>query len=206
MTTLEKTYELKERATTPRREDVFSISDLASDVDGPTRRSFWVVEDRIAGGAYPGKKGKHDDPNNPKALRELLAAGIDVFINLTQDFPGGTDQHLRHYDQGAEGKAIIERHPIVDNSIPAFETMEEIIDSMNKHLQEGRNVYVHCWGGSGRTGTALGCWLVDNKLVTEETVLDTLYELRRGDLDGGHKDIPQTIEQAEFIFDWSRRR
>jgi len=175
---------------------------LAENSLGPTRRSFWVVEDRLAGGAYPGKKGRHDDPDNPKAVQDLLAAGIDVFINLTQDFPGGTDEHLNHYDLGAEGKAVIERHPIIDVSIPRFDTMSEIIDSINGHLSEGKNVYVHCWGGSGRTGTVLGCWLIDQKLATGETVLNTLSELRRGDLDGGHKDIPQTIEQAEFIFDW----
>ena len=176
--------------------------ELATEVYGPTRRSFWVIEDRLAGGAYPGKKGRHDDPDNPKAVRDLLFAGIDVFINLTQDFPGGTDEHLKHYDLGADGKAIVERHPIVDVSIPTVETMRRIVTSINTHLSEGRNVYVHCWGGSGRTGTVLGCWLIDNELATGETVLNALYELRRGDLDGGHKDIPQTLEQAEFIFNW----
>ena len=182
--------------------ETISEMQLAQNSLGPTRRSFWVVQDRLAGGAYPGKKGRHDDPDNPKAVQDLLAAGIDVFINLTQDFPGGTDEHLNHYDLGAEGKAVIERYPIIDVSIPRFDTMSEIIDSINDHLSEGKNVYVHCWGGSGRTGTVLGCWLIDQKLANGETVLNTLSELRRGDLDGGHKDIPQTIEQAEFIFDW----
>ncbi len=116
--------------------ETISEMQLAQNSLGPTRRSFWVVEDRLAGGAYPGKKGRYDDPDNPKAVQDLLAVGIDVFINLTQDFPGGTDEHLNHYDLGADGKAIIERHPIVDVSIPTFDTMSEIIDSINAHLSE----------------------------------------------------------------------
>ena len=32
-------------------------------------------------------------------------------------------------------------------------------------LGEGRTVYVHCWGGIGRTGTVVGCWLVRHGLT-----------------------------------------
>ena len=35
--------------------ETISEMQLAQNSLGPTRRSFWVVQDRLAGGAYPGK-------------------------------------------------------------------------------------------------------------------------------------------------------
>jgi len=61
---------------------------------------------------------------------------------------------------------------------------------------------VHCWGGSGRTGTVVGCWLLEVGLATHANVLETVQRLRIGDLDGGHKPSPQTREQADFILNW----
>jgi len=176
--------------------------ELAKGIDGPTRRSYWVVENRFAAGAYPGKKGYKDDRDNPEALSLLIDSGIDVVVNLTQDYPGGTDEHLSHYDAGAKGKALIQRFPIVDVSIPSIDLMAEILDSINGHLGMGKNIYVHCWGGSGRTGTVVGCWLLESGLASTSSVLETVQNLRIGDLDGGHKPSPQTLEQAEFILNW----
>jgi len=176
--------------------------ELAKGIEGPTRRSYWVVENRFAAGAYPGKKGHKDDRDNPEALSHLIDSGINVVVNLTQDYPGGTDEHLSHYDAGAKGKALIQRFPIVDVSIPTIDLMAEILDSINGHLAMGKNIYVHCWGGSGRTGTVVGCWLLESGLATTFTVLETVQNLRIGDLDGGHKPSPQTREQAEFILNW----
>ena len=176
--------------------------ELAKGINGPTRRSYWVVENRFAAGAYPGKKGYKDNRDNPEALSLLIDSGIDVVVNLTQDFPGGTDEHLSHYDAGAKGKALIQRFPIVDVSIPTIDLMAEVLDSIKGHLGMGKNVYVHCWGGSGRTGTVVGCWLLESGLATTSNVLETIQNLRIGDLDGGYKPSPQTREQAEFILNW----
>ena len=95
-----------------------------------------------------------------------------------------------------------QRFPIVDVSIPTIDLMAEILDSIKGHLGMGKNVYVHCWGGSGRTGTVVGCWLLESGLATTSTVLETIQNLRIGDLDGGYKPSPQTREQAEFILNW----
>jgi protein tyrosine/serine phosphatase len=70
-------------------------------------------------------------------------------------------------------------------------------------LAAGRNVYVHCWGGSGRTGTVVGCWLRRHGLAEPEEVLGVLQELRgSGDRDGGHKDTPQTPDQRWMVESW----
>jgi len=178
--------------------------ELAANVIGPTRRSYWVINNRFAAGAYPGKNGPSDNPDDPDALKRLVDEGINVTINLTQDYLGGTDWFLSRYDAGGKGNVSIERFPIVDGSIPSNKLMREILDSINTHLDAGKNVYVHCWGGSGRTGTVVGCWLLEKGLAESGNILDVLHVLRMGDLDGGHNPTPEKIEQVEFILNWIR--
>ncbi|MBT4185578.1 MAG: hypothetical protein HOE14_00020, partial [Gemmatimonadales bacterium] len=121
---------------------------LAPDgVPGPTGRSYWVVENRFAAGAYPGKKGRRELERVPEVVEQLLDAGLDRFVNLTQDYPGGTDGHLTHYDSDVEPHAEVDRYAIRDVYIPTDEFMVEILDAIDDDLAGGHNVYVHCWGG-----------------------------------------------------------
>ena len=173
-------------------------------VFGPTAHSYWVIEGRFAAGAYPSKPGYTGSGPIPAPLEQLLNAGIDVFINLTQDYPGGTDQHLTRYDPGAEGRAEIVRYPIADQELPegGASEMAMILDRIDTALDDGQNVYLHCWGGSGRTGAVVGCWLRRRDLVDADSILDRMQELRLGDREGGFKHTPNTLEQAEFIVRW----
>ena len=163
---------------------------------GPTYRSYWVVEGRLAAGGYPGQHGH-------EMVGELLDAGIDLFVNLTQDHPGGTDSHMPRYDDEVEAAAAdVRRFPIPDLGLPTHDLMVEILDTIDAGLDAGRRIYVHCWGGSGRTGTAIGCWLRRHRLTTPGDVIKSMNRLRDGDLGGGHKPTPNTPEQAEFIVNW----
>ena len=163
---------------------------------GPTYRSYWVVEGRLAAGGYPGQHGH-------EMVGELLNAGIDLFVNLTQDVPGGTDSHLPRYDDEAEATgAEVRRFPIADLGLPSHDLMVQILDMIDEGLDAGHGIYLHCWGGSGRTGTAIGCWLLRHGLATPDDVIELLNRLRDGDLGGGHKPTPNTPEQADFIRSW----
>jgi protein tyrosine phosphatase len=71
----------------------------------------------------------------------------DYLPNLTELLPG-------------PGRSIqFSRHPIVDGSIPCTKLMVEILDRIDAAIERGGVVYVHCWGGRGRTGTVICCWL-----------------------------------------------
>jgi protein-tyrosine phosphatase len=63
-------------------------------------------------------------------------------------------------------------------------------------------VYVHCWGGVGRTGTVVGCWLLRHGMATPDNVIETIRLLRRADPVRGHRPSPETPEQRRFILDW----
>ncbi|MCP4845623.1 MAG: protein phosphatase, partial [Actinomycetia bacterium] len=76
------------------------------------------------------------------------------------------------------------------------------LDSIDAGLDADCGTYVHCWGGSGRTGTAIGCWLRRHELATPDDVIELMNRLRDGDLGGGLKPTPNTPEQAAFIRAW----
>ena len=139
---------------------------------------------------------------------QLLNAGLDCFVNLTEDKADGgdseftlSDSDLTRYDDLC-GNAIIDRRPIVDVSIPTVDQMIETLDAIDTYIASGRNVYVHCWGGKGRTGTVVGCWMVRLGHVLPEDATYKLSRLRRGDLEAGHQRSPDTREQVDFIESW----
>lgn len=189
---------LRERAAAPF-DGRFMDMDLAGGGQpGPTDRSYWVVPGRFAAGAYP-----NPDPRNDK-VGQLLDAGINLFVNLTQDYPGGTDSKMNRYDtRAAERLATVVRRDIADNNVTSTDRMIDILDVIDHHLRDGRKVYVHCWGGSGRTGTVVGCWLRRHGYTPSGEVIDLLRRLRsEGDLKGGHKPTPQTEAQHRMVLEW----
>ena len=167
---------------------------------GPVSRSYWIVEGRLAAGAYPDPRGAGNRAGG------LLDAGFDLFINLTEDLPGGGDDHLSRYDGRAAGRgAIVHRFPVADMDIPTEALMERILDGIDRGLDEGRRVYVHCWGGLGRTGVVIGCWLVRHGHASGKDVEGILDGLRLGDREGGRRESPQTPAQFRMMRGWPQR-
>ena len=174
---------------------------LATDgIRGPVSRSYWIVEGRLAAGAYPDPRPDCD------RIGLLLEAGFDVFINLTEDHPGGGDEHLNRYDRRASERAgIVRRFPVADMSIPTEALMERILDAIDEGLNEGRRVYVHCWGGLGRTGVVIGCWLIQHRYAHPDNVGEVLQNLRVGDREAAGRPSPQTPAQRRMMQAWARR-
>ena len=173
---------------------------LAAGTEGPVSRSYWVIEGRLAAGAYPDPRPDRD------RIGPLLEAGFDLFVNLTEDLPGGGDDRLSRYDgRAAERAATVRRFPVVDMDIPTDALMERILDGIDRSLDEGRRVYVHCWGGLGRTGVVIGCWLVRHGHASGENVEGILDALRVGDREGGRRASPQTPAQFRMMRGWPQQ-
>lgn len=169
---------------------------------GPTNRSFWVVEGRFAGGAYPGKK-KPGRALHLDVAQQLLDVGVNLFVNLTQDYPGGTDEHLRRYDDWVKEVAEVQRFPITDVSVPSDpQVMVDILDCIDEGLANEKLVYVHCWGGVGRTGIAVACWLIRHGYAPPEETIALLSRLRSGDKGAGMRPSPEAQDQEEFVASW----
>ena len=160
--------------------------------DRPMANTYWVVPGRFAAGEYP---GAWDRGEAAARVRTLLQAGIDCFIDLTQ-----RDEGLEPYaeiaaqETGRLGTEFVHaRHAIVDMSVPrSRQQTARILDAIDEALDAGRNVYVHCWGGIGRTGTVVGCWFVRHGMTGDEALAGD-----RGTVAGNGEEVPPTPLAAD---------
>ncbi len=56
--------------------------------------------------------------------------------------------------------------PMTDFVHPTIEQIVPAVDFLDQCLSEGRNVYVHCRAGKGRSATVVMCWLVSRAGMT----------------------------------------
>ena len=80
--------------------------------------------------------------------------------------------------------------------------MTAILDAIDDSLTAGKPTYVHCWGGVGRTGTVIGCWLLRHGLAEPSNVLEVLMRLRKQDQERRQRMSPETAEQQRFVKSW----
>lgn len=177
----------------------------AGDPPVPLPQTYWVEPGRLLAGEYPGAPG--DDEARQK-LRALLRAGVDLFIDLTEPGESGLRPyaHLLTEEAAALGsEAEHRRLAIADFHVPTVAHMRAVLDAIDSALGAGRTVYLHCWGGVGRTGTVVGCYLVRHGLTGEEA-LERVAALYRSTPKGQRRPdrpSPETAAQAEFVRDWA---
>ena len=83
--------------------------------------------------------------------------------------------------------------------------MTNMLDEIQNWLAQGHIVYVHCWGGVGRTGTVIGCWLRRSGL-TGEQALNQVAQCWRAMSEEKllrHPESPEFEAQKQFVRDWS---
>lgn len=159
---------------------------------------YWVEPGRLLAGEFP---GDFDRKVTRRQLGALLDAGVRTFVDLTE--PG----ELIHYEpiliDEAERRGIdisYHRHAIRDLDVTTPDGMRAILDVIDDALQRDAPVYVHCWGGIGRTGTVVGCWLVERGRTGEEALADIVL-LR----DRTRKRLTRSPEmpgQNDFVREW----
>lgn len=154
--------------------------------------SAWVREGVLLAGPYP---APHDDAAARARLRALLAAGITVFVDLTEE--GERPPYLETLrDEAARGGrgAVHYRLSIPDFGVPDEAHMVTILDTIDGAIAAGQAVYVHCLGGVGRTGTVVGCYLARHGAGGEEALRRVAALLGEGS--------PETEAQRQFVRRW----
>lgn len=158
----------------------------------PTFNSY-AVKEWLYAGEYPG------DRNEDKAklkLRQFKRFGITHFIDLTEE------GELQSYESLIRGKMRYIRFPVVDQSIPqSIDAVRELIESiMQIHRESSSNkVYIHCWGGVGRTGTIVGCLLASMHGTDYEMTIRELRRLWSDCPKSATRVSPENLEQCNFI-------
>lgn len=162
----------------------------------PINSCYWVDPGRLLAGEYPGDV---DDESAQRKLARLTDAGVTAFIDLTEE------GELYPYAHWLENVAY-ERFPIPDCSVPDSTTLTiTALDAIDQHIVEGRLVYVHCWGGVGRTGLIVGCWLARHGDDGADA-LTRLRELWRSCPKSRDRKSPETPEQERYVQEWKEPR
>lgn len=163
----------------------------------PIENCYWVVPGKFLAGEYPRNK---DEASSRAKIDALVSAGVNTFIDLTEE-----DEKLLPY-AGLLAGAIHLRLPIRDVSIPVSKsTTVLILDTIDRHLKGEQVVYLHCWGGIGRTGLIVGCWLARHGLAGKSALL-RLGELWRQCPKSSFRNSPETKEQQRYIVNWKEHR
>jgi protein-tyrosine phosphatase len=170
---------------------------------GPIPDSYWLIPGSLLAGEYP---GTYVEADTREKLAKFLDAGIRTFINLTEERELSRYEHILEAlsaERGIETTHI--RQSICDYRTPRERLqMVSILATIRDEIAAGRPVYVHCWGGIGRTGTVVGCWLVEQGLTGDEA-LHRIAELRRS-TPGSHLRSPESDDQCRYVREWAEER
>jgi len=167
--------------------------------------AWWVEPGRLVAGAYPG----HPDPAlEARQLGALLDAGVGAVVSLLEEGEAEARAGRGHADALARlarerGRSLaLHRHGIEDHDVPDPETLRALEARLDAARRAGSCVYLHCWGGRGRTGTVAALELVRRGLAAPA---DALAEVaaRRAGLPGSS---PETPAQAAFVRTHAARR
>ena len=130
------------------------------DIQRPLKQSYQVSE-HLWAGEYPGDKNGECAKDK---LNRMMQFGVRCFFDLTEE------GELIPYKDLLPSYVSYTRFPIRDVSVP--QSIEDVRQLVKTILQKADGthgeVYVHCWGGVGRTGTIIAC------LIAEEMESPTL--------------------------------
>ena len=167
----------------------------------PFSNSYWLEPGRILCGEYP---RDFDDLEDHEGMGAILGAGARVFLDLTEEGelkPYTPIALTNALELGIDpGELEFRRFPIRDVSVPkSQEEMRAILRAIRLARHQGKVVYLHCWGGRGRTGTVAACALRDLFCLDGDEALSGLAERWLGCAKSEWSESPETDEQREFV-------
>ncbi|KAG9032252.1 hypothetical protein FRB95_001648 [Tulasnella sp. JGI-2019a] len=167
--------------------------------------------------------------NGNKALTALLDIGVRDFYDPTEAW------ELLPYSQILQGIAIERgwshkeynsvgeaessgatnnekfvrygRFSIYDGGLPDRSTLHGVLQAIQGSASRGRKAVVNCFGGIGRTGTIIGCWLIQSGTVKQtedhsdgQKALDMLKRTWRGvEPNWRAPQTPENAQQMAFV-------
>ncbi len=160
-----------------------------------TVHGWWVEPGAVLAGEYPGAK----TPAAAEAKIDLLVDhGVRTFVDLTEPVDG-LAPYRDHVASIAERRGLDLQHlpfPIPDMGVRPHDGYDEIVAAIHAGCEHGV-VYVHCWGGIGRTSTVVGCLLVDGGLDADAALAD--IDRRRSVTRKADRAAPQTDAQIDVV-------
>ena len=137
-------------------------------LNGPTYESNWILPKVAAFGSLC--VGAYPETHNAY-LNKLLAAGLNTFVCLNDEY-GTRDHRGDYFEPYAKNNSRIPADRFIwkkikDMGVGSDEDLLEVAAEVVERIKRGENVYLHCAGGHGRTGTYLA--IILHKLYPELT-------------------------------------
>jgi protein-tyrosine phosphatase len=130
--------------------------------------------------------------------------GVNRIVDLTETGEADVDYpiHISNEASSLKMQVTYNRFPIPDWCTPSQEKMVEILDMLDIALSESKMIYLHCYGGKGRTGTVVGCYLVRHG--TPGTQALNMIQTLRKDIPGNIEKSPETEAQRKMVMEWTK--
>ena len=170
----------------------------------PIKNSYSVHKDlNIFAGEYPGAKDMNEC--RMKVQDVFCWSNIKYFYDLT------CEGELTPYAHFLEGKKCYFRFPIPDCGVPANTAIvarlcQEIIYRGENGTKPYDGIYIHCWGGVGRTGTIVAClyaYLMKNQGMSVEEIYSKSMQQLQASFSKCPKSkfrvSPENNMQREFV-------
>jgi len=167
----------------------------------PIDNSFWVIPDVLLAGEHPGAAG---DDELPRRLRRFLVSGVSQFIDLSDKSECQAYQEILDGESETLGIDVrYSHHPIRDRGIPRSPVqMAAVFRDISDALAQGQISYIHANRGVGRTGVAVGCYLVECGLPPDRAVRKLAILYSAMERSAWEPSIPETEQQLEYIRHW----
>ncbi|CAE6972203.1 unnamed protein product [Symbiodinium sp. CCMP2592] len=186
----------------------------------------WLLPGHLMIGRYPYLNPVYCTSQREavEQLHGLLKVGITTFVCLQTEIPpqvGPASEEWpadgvpvtgfpgRFLPYAAKAQSLMPdlqfmHCPIQDLSTPRSRELSELVGELMQRMEANEVIYLHCWGGRGRSGVVAACLL--GSMFGEMTAAECLEMVQCGYSSRGSKaDVgalaksPQTDEQRQFV-------
>ncbi len=167
----------------------------------PHANCYWVIPGRLLAGEHPVAMVASEGIARVDALLDI---GVRQFIDLTSEQEGPGPYVAVLFERAAvRGVGVAHRRfAIPDFGVPSPELMRATLDAIYAAIDAGETMYVHCWGGVGRTGTVVGCLLREQGFTAAGAFDLISRKWRVMEKRDRHPNSPETPGQVAYIRRW----
>jgi hypothetical protein len=168
----------------------------------PHANCYWLIPGTLLAGEHPGSLV--DRADRLSRIDALLDAGVRQFIDLTEEGEGPAPYAPTLHERARSRSLSVahRRFAVPDCDVPSAALMRTTLDAIYGAIAAGEPVYLHCWGGIGRTGTVVGCLLREQGLSATEALDVIARKWRSMEKRSRHPRSPEWPPQFAFIERW----